>query len=126
MLPLRFGKIWLLIAWLGVIGAVAASLSPRLPHVQFGFDDKIAHACAYLLLMLWFAGIYRRSRYLLIAAGLFTMGVVLEFLQARVGRHLSGFDMLANLSGILIGLLLAWHALGGWCAKVERWLLAKS
>ncbi|MBA3562977.1 MAG: VanZ family protein [Gammaproteobacteria bacterium] len=126
MLPLRFGMLWLSAGWLGVLGATVVSLSPSVPQVQFSFDDKLAHAFVYLLLMLWFAGIYKRRRYLLIAAGLFTMGVALELLQARIGRDLSGLDMLANLIGIVCGLALAWGALGGWCVKLESWLLAKT
>lgn len=126
MLPLRFGKLWLLAGWLGVFGAMAASLSPSSPPVPFTFDDKLAHGLIYLVLMLWFAGIYKRQRYLVIAAALFGLGIALELLQARIGRERSGFDMLANLTGILVGLALAWRAFGGWCMKLEDWLLARS
>ncbi|MGH8496423.1 MAG: VanZ family protein [Gammaproteobacteria bacterium] len=126
MLPLRFGKLWLLAGWLGVLGATAASLTPSTTPVPLILNDKVTHGFIYLVLMLWFAGIYKRQRYLLIAGGLFAMGVALEFLQAHVGRELSGFDVLANLTGIVIGLALAWRALGGWCAKLEDWLLAQT
>ncbi|HUO81239.1 MAG TPA: VanZ family protein [Gammaproteobacteria bacterium] len=125
MLPLRFGRTWLLIGWLGVFTAAAASVAPGLAEIQLGFSDKIGHALVYFLLMLWFAGIYRRQRYLLIAAGLFGLGVALELVQAHVGRDASALDMAANLTGIGIGFGLAWHALGGWCAKLECWLLTE-
>lgn len=125
MLPLRYGRVWLFAGWAGVLGAAIVSLTPGTSVMSLPLSDKLIHALVYLVLMLWFGGIYRRRRYLPIAASLFALGVALEFLQTRVGRDRSALDMLANLTGILVGLALAWHALGGWCVKAEGWLRAR-
>jgi len=126
MLPLRYGKMWLALGWLGlIIGVVASLISPDyIPPIHL--SDKILHAAYYLLLMLWFAGIYRRSRYLPIALGLFLFGWSLELLQGLElfsSRHMHSGDLAANAVGIAVALLLALAGIGGWCGKVERWLV---
>lgn len=124
MLPLRYGRIWLSLGWLGLLLAVIGSLvSPQyLPTVNL--NDKL-HAGYYLLLMLWFAGLYRKSHYLPIAVGLFLFGWGLELLQGLEffsSRHMHSGDLAANAGGIAFALLLALVGAGGWCEKVERLL----
>ena len=125
MLPLRYGRFWLAFGWAGLLFAVLASLiSPSyIPRIDL--SDKILHASYYLLLMLWFAGIYRRSRYLPIAAGLFLFGWGLELLQGLevfAGHHMHAGDLAANATGIAVAWLLALLGMGGWCAKLESLL----
>ena len=70
--------------------------------------------------MAWFAGIYKPSRYLLIAIGLILLGGVLELLQSRTGYRMGDWkDFLANGLGVLLGITVARFALGGWCARIE-------
>lgn len=130
MLPLRFPRLWLGLGWLAVALAIVACLVPmsQLPQPP-SLSDKSEHIIGYVLLSCWFAGIYPRSRYWIIGIGLAVMGVLIEFAQGamHLGRHADAFDVIANCTGIVIGLLLSWAWLGGWTQRVETlvgWLVA--
>jgi len=123
MRPLKAPLLWLTIGWLLVAAACFGSLIPghRLPLP--GGSDKLLHAGTYLILMIWFAGIYQSSRYFVIAIALLGLGVALEFGQRLViTRAFDGLDLTANLVGVLLGWALAATLLGGWCQLVEGWL----
>jgi VanZ family protein len=124
LLPLRHPRLWLIIGWGFVALSTLANLVPaeKLP-TPHGLNDKVEHMVGYALLSLWFAGIYPRSRYPMIAGGLFLMGVFIEWLQGAMhfGRTADFRDVIANVTGIAIGLSLAWFALGGWAQRVEAW-----
>lgn len=125
MLPLRYPRLWLSLGWTAVTLAIVVSLVPisELPQPP-NVSDKTEHFVAYFLLSLWFAGIYPRSRYWIIALGLFVMGVLIEFAQGAMhfGRQADILDVLANSSGIVVGLLLCWLWLGGWAQRIESWI----
>ena len=122
MLSLRFPRLWLGLGWFAVALATIVCLAPmdRLPQPP-NMSDKTEHFLAYLLLSVWFAGIYRRDRYWIIAAGLVVMGVGIEVAQGAMGlgRHADFRDVIANCSGVLSGLLLGWVGLGAWTQWVE-------
>lgn len=122
MLPLRFPRLWLSAGWLAVALATLVCLMPiqNLPQPP-SLSDKSEHFIAYLLLSTWFAGIYPRARYWIIAIGLGVMGVLIEFAQGAMsyGRQADARDVLANCTGVLAGLLLCWWWLGGWAQRVE-------
>jgi VanZ family protein len=124
LLPLRHPRFWLILGWGFVVLATLASLAPiqKLPMPP-NLNDKIEHVVGYALLALWFAGIYPRSRYPWIAGSLFVMGIAIEWLQGAMhwGRSADFHDVIANVTGIAIGLSLAWAALGGWAQRVEAW-----
>ena len=125
MLPLRYPRLWLAIAWTLVALAVLVSLMPvsQLPQPPV-VNDKMEHLAAYMLLSLWFAGIYPRSRYWIIAIGLCVMGVLIEVAQGamRYGRQADILDVLANSAGVILGLGLALLWLGGWAQRIEMWV----
>jgi VanZ family protein len=125
LLALRHPRLWLVSGWILIVLAVVASIVPiqRLPQPP-GINDKVEHLTAYALLSLWFAGIYPRSRYVLIAIGLFAMGAAIEWLQhaMHLGRQADLKDVIANSIGICAGLLLAVTWLGGWAQRVENWM----
>ena len=118
---LRYRRALLVIGWIMVAAAVLASLLPAQKLPVTGVSDKLEHAFAYMVLALWFAGVYPRSRYAFIALGLFTMGVVIEWAQGAMdlGRHSDFRDILANSTGIALGLTLALVGLGGWAHRLE-------
>lgn len=120
---LRHPRLWQLLGWMLVAGAIILSLLPgsSLPHLPT--SDKFKHALVYAVLSLWFAGIYPRSRYVWIAALLFALGVAIEFAQGamRLGRERDYLDVVANSAGIFIGLTLALLWLGDWVQRVEGW-----
>lgn len=125
--PLQFPRLWLAMAWALVAVVVVASLIPgqALKHELFRYD-KLLHTLAYGSVMVGFAGIYRPSAYRWIAPALLLLGIGLEFAQGHFGhRSYDLKDMFANAAGVLIGLLLARFVLGGWCARMEHWWLAR-
>jgi VanZ family protein len=124
LLPLRHPRFWLMLGWVFVVAATVASLVPvqRLP-LPSGIDDKLEHVAGYGMLTLWFTGIYPRSRYVMIAIGLFLLGIAIEWAQGsmHLGRVADVRDVIANCVGIGAGLMLASVWLGGWAQRVEGW-----
>ena len=124
-LPLRYPRLWVALGWLFVVAAVGVCL---LPGQDLGalanYNDKLMHATGYTALVIWFTGIYPRSRYVAIAVLLFGMGVAVEYLQEwmHAGRQRDWADVLANSVGIIIGVSLSLLLLGGWMQKVENWI----
>lgn len=121
MLSLRFPRLWVSLGWLAVTLAFVVCLVPGQDLPQPNLSDKTEHFLCYLLLSVWFAGIYDRSRYWAIAVGLVVMGVLIEFAQGAMGlgRQADFRDVIANCSGIVAGLLLCWFGLGAWMQRVE-------
>jgi VanZ family protein len=121
MQPLRAPLLWLMLGWGLVAVAILGSLLPGRQVPMLAGYDKLYHVGTYLLLMVWFSGIYRRKQYLLIAIGLSLLGLALEFAQRLVvSRWFDIYDLAANVCGVALGLVLAWTVLGGWCQFAER------
>ena len=94
------------------------SLTPVPVDVSSG--DKLAHIAIYAVLAIWFAGIYRRSRYPAIASALILLGGSLELLQSATGYRTGDWnDFLANGIGVFLGLTMSRLGLSGWCAWIE-------
>jgi VanZ family protein len=100
--------------YLGFI--VVLSLMPAidLPHFAvFKNLDKAVHVCMYLglsFLVCWSFEISRKKMaplYLLLA-GVFMWGVLMEILQRTMhnGRSFDFRDMIANLTGAIVGLII--------------------
>src|SRR5437868_2214373 len=106
---LRHPWLWQAFGWALVVGAIVVSLLPGSQLPQLGISDKWEHAVTYAVLALWFAGLYPRSRYLVIGGLLFTLGVAIEWAQGAMalGRERDVFDVLANSVGICAGLIMA-------------------
>lgn len=123
MLAVRHPRLWLVIGWVLVVGCLYVSLMPAASLPQTGLSDKIEHAGAYALLSLWFAGLYPRSRYVVIGIALLAMGVAIEWAQGamHLGRRSDYRDVIANTFGIVAGLLLATLWLGGWVERIDGW-----
>jgi VanZ family protein len=126
---LKHARGWLIAGWVLVVVAIILNLVPShdLPKVPSGFD-KVEHVLGYAGLTTWFAGIYPRSRYLIVAIALFAMGVAIEWLQGQMnlGRSRDYHDVIANLVGIGTGISLALLWLGGWAQRLEDWMRERS
>ncbi len=126
-LLLRHPWVWVGLGWVFIICAVIASLLPvkKLPPTHM--SDKFEHAIAYALLTLWFTGMYSRSSYVRIGLGMFVLGVAIEIAQGAMpfGRQMDVRDMIANTTGIVIGLVIAALGLGGWAQRLEEWARRK-
>ncbi len=125
MLPLTHAAAWLVASVLLVVAVLYLSLAP--PSVRASLPthfDKLEHASGYLFLAVWFAGLYARKDYWRIALALAALGLVIEILQhvMALGRSGDPMDMVANITGICLGLALAVWRAGGWALKVEAWL----
>lgn len=119
---LRFPRFWLIAGWIAVIAALIVCLLPAKYVEVPNLNDKIEHAAGFALLVLWFAGIYPRRRYWLIALGFLLFGIVIEFLQGDMnwGRHADIHDVYADTAGIVVGVLVALTPIGRW----PRWFEA--
>ena len=121
MLPLRYPWLWMIPGWALVIAVATGTLLPGPMIRAVAFNDKLEHAGAYFVLMIWFAGLYSRKRLPLVALGLFVLGFALDALQLTTRtRTFDLHDVLANGCGILAGLVLAVLLIGGWCQRIER------
>jgi VanZ family protein len=91
--------------WAWAAAIVWLSLTPRPPHIDVAYGDKLGHLAAYGLLMWWFAQLYlaRKAR-VAYALGFIAMGVGLEIAQGALGyRTYEVIDMYANTLGVLLG-----------------------
>lgn len=106
----RVRTLWAAIGYACVALVIYLSLM-REPSdlTDVGVDFDLGHVVAYGWLMIWFAQLNRSiGARLRIAAGLFCMGVALEYVQGALGyRQFDYLDMLRNLAGLVLGLLLA-------------------
>ena len=124
MLPLRFPRVWVTLAWLFVSLAIVACLLPgNAANVGF-LNDKFMHSLGFFALTTWFTGIYPRSRYFLIAVLLLVMGIGIELAQEamQLGRRAELRDVYADAGGIAAGVAIALAAVGGWAMRLEQWL----
>lgn len=99
MLRITFFLLLVLVSYL--------SLRSRLQGIDIQVNDKFGHALAYLVLMVNGGLAFGKKRFTSLAIGLFLFGLLIEFLQSLVpGRTSSFFDLVANSSGIVIGLAI--------------------
>ncbi len=121
MLPLRYPWLWLALGWALVLGVVVGSLVPASMIKAITVNDKIMHAGSYFLLMVWFGGLYRRSRHPWIAVTLVVLGAALDLLQLDTAtRDFELMDIAADGLGVALGLVLTMLVLEGWCQRLER------
>jgi VanZ family protein len=119
VLPLRYARFWAAIGWCGVGFGIFLTVLPA-GSAPIAIGGHAQHLAGYFLLTCWFAGIYPRARYPLIALGCFLFGGAMELLQnLSPTRHPALADALTNGVGILAALAAAYAGLGGWAVKVE-------
>lgn len=104
----------LAVLYLLTIAVISLMPSHDLPHfTKNKIIDKVIHLCMYLGLS-FLAGwnydiINRQLKYMfMLLAGVFMYGVIMEILQRTMhnGRDFDFKDMIANLTGTIIGLLI--------------------
>lgn len=98
----------ILIAYLSL-----TSLQDKIPKLDFGYFDKIAHLSAYsLLTWSWFLSIIKQkvgiARSLLIGILISIYGIVIEVIQGNYtpDREADIYDVLANTIGVILGFVL--------------------
>ena len=127
MLPLRYPWLWLLLGAALVALVIAGSvLSFSLETVEVPLLDKWVHAGSYLVLMLWFSGLYRRQWHIVVGLLLFLMGLALDLVQSVLPyRMFDVNDIAANGAGILLGLVAARFVFEGWCRRFEQLIFSR-
>ena len=102
----------------------ALSLLPlRGPQIDLPSSDKLNHALAYIVLMLYFGQLVGNQprRRLWVATALIGYGAAIECLQSVMPpRTAEWADLAADLVGIAIGWLLLRSALGRTLVSFER------
>jgi VanZ family protein len=124
VLPLTHAPAWIAASVTLIVVVLYLGLAPlSLPPAPTNFD-KVEHAFAYACLAVWFTGLVTRRHYGLVALGLAVLGLTIELLQDAMpfGRQGDPWDMVANVTGIFLGLVLAAWVTGGWALKAEAWL----
>lgn len=112
----RHLRLWWSLGFALLALITALSLLPiRGPDLDLPNSDKLNHALAYSVLMLYFGqlvgGGWRRR--LAVAAGLLAYGIVIELLQSQLPPRTAELaDLAANIGGMAIGALLLPTALG--------------
>jgi len=129
MLPLRHEKRWRIAGVLLLFAVLAATIMPSLWWPDFLPSrllsmDKWLHLLTFLFLSLWFAGQYARSSYWRLVVGLIAFGLLIEVGQSMISYRAAEFaDLVADVCGIAIGLIIAIAGLGGWSLRFEQWLI---
>ncbi|MCP4388019.1 MAG: hypothetical protein GY802_06975 [Gammaproteobacteria bacterium] len=116
---LKLIRCWYLLGALMLLGVATLSLMP-MPDV--GVGDKLSHVVTYIFLGGWF-GLLAANRQVLGATvvGLMAYGILLELLQGMTTyRYAEWGDVVANASGILIGVLFYFTPLTRLLALVDR------
>lgn len=118
----RWRAVWLALGWLLLAAILVLALKP-LPGDKIVeiWSDKVWHALAFLTLMVWFAGVYPRSRWRYVFLALLCYGLLIEGLQSFTpNRHVEFADVVANNVGAALGWVLARLGLERWCLWIER------
>jgi VanZ family protein len=117
-------RLWLALGFALVAAVIVSSLVPAGPPMPVPGFDKLEHASAYLVLMVWFAGLNARRAWVWVALGLLALGIAIEFAQGAMSmqRTAEVRDVVANAAGVGLGVALAAGGAAGWPYKVEAWL----
>jgi VanZ family protein len=120
-------RLWLALGFVLVAAVIVSSLVPAGPPMPIPGFDKLGHAGAYLVLMVWFAGLNTRRAWLWVALALLAMGIAVELAQGAMHMHRTAeaLDVLANAAGIGFGAVLAAGGAAAWPQRVEAWLVRK-
>ncbi|EWS77417.1 antibiotic resistance protein VanZ [Xylella taiwanensis] len=120
--------LWLCLWITAILAVIIASLLPQqdLPQVPAGVD-KVEHLLSYFLLAWWAAALFARPLIVLaVGAGLVLLGIGIEFAQAAftIDRIADAADALANMVGVVLGLLMRLTPLGAVLVRLDASLFS--
>jgi VanZ family protein len=129
MLPLRYARRWQIagVFLLAIVLLLAVTPTdwfwPDDAGSPFFISDKWLHGITFTALALWFSGQYARHSYWRLITGLIAFGLLIEVTQRMVSYRTAELtDLLADLLGIGLGMVIALAGTGGWCMRFEGWL----
>jgi hypothetical protein len=117
-------RMWLALGYTQLVLIMVLAVMP-LPVVVPAelLSDKVIHLLAFAFLMLWFASLFPRQQHWRVFSALLLYGLIMEAVQSQVPRrYAEGADLVADLIGLLVGLLLVRTSLHRWPLWVERML----
>jgi len=123
---LRFAWLWWAFGWVLIVATITESLKPKV-LLEGVASDKALHFLGYFALAMWFGGVCRRSRYLIVGTLLIALGGALEIGQGvmNIGRMADWRDFVANSLGIATGLAVCAIGIGQWMVWIEGLLRPK-
>jgi VanZ family protein len=123
LLPLRYAHVWTILGGILLAIILVLALVPEPGQLPINYNDKFAHALAFLALMVWFSGVVEVRRLPMLAICLAAYGVLIELLQGLTAtRQPELLDLAADIAGILLGWILSAGGLRRWCAWLESGL----
>ena len=119
---LRLAQLWWFLGWAMVVFITVSCLEPPRYVPNLHLWDKAEHALAFGGLTLWFGGLARRSRYLVVGLMMLLFGGGIEIAQGVMGwgRDMDIMDFLADGVGVSIALTALYLGLGAWASWIER------
>jgi len=129
MLPLRHTRRWQVASLILLLLVLVATLMPAVwfwddrfkALSRFQGVDKWFHGVTFLVLSMWFTGMYHTRSYWKIGIGLLLFGLVIEACQRMVSyRMAEWYDVGADAAGIILGLVIGMAGIGGWCLRAEE------
>jgi len=133
MIFLRFNRIWKTVNFFIFLLVTIIMLAP--PTWLFSADisksfflnDKFLHMCVFLIMTIWLSGQYTFDSFKKIGFLLFLFGVVIEIIQFVLPyRNAELLDLLANLLGIFIAIVIVNLGYFGWLLKLEMLIKPRS
>ena len=108
-MELHFRIFWLTLSWLWLLVIINLSFITIPKSIEFTIPhlDKVEHTFSYFILMFLFAQCYRLNKTRAVYAVIFIcIGIMLEILQSfTITRQFEFADMIANSSGVILGLI---------------------
>lgn len=124
---LKLRVLWLFIgfALIALVLYLSLTSNPVAMAGMFRYEDKLYHALAYFTLMAWFSQLYHQAAQRIIIALLFVfMGLMVEYLQSlNPDRYAEFGDMVANVTGVMLGFVLTQTAAKNILLRVEKQIL---
>ncbi len=114
----------------GVVLMLAATVVCLIPFPEvptaFEFNDKLGHLVGHGALAAYFTGLVPRRGWWKIFLYLMLFGVAIEVAQyyMQAGRNGDPRDLVANVAGVLLGLLVGWMGLARW-PELVSWLVTR-
>jgi len=122
---MKLTRVWWGLGVLFVLIVIGVCLVPsnEIPGV-FALNDKLSHLFGHAALAIYFAGLVPRQRWWKIFVFLLLLGSAIEVAQfaMHLGREGDPRDVVANSTGAVFGLMLAWLGLARW-PEFATWVL---
>ena len=133
MIFLRFNRIWKTVNFFILFLVTIIMLAPPTWFVfgdiskSFFLNDKFLHMCVFFIMTIWLSGQYTFDSFKKIGFLLFLFGAFIEIIQFVLPyRNAELLDLLANLLGIFIAIVVANLGYFGWLLKLEMLIKPRS